>query len=203
MGREIYGKIRLLCSYHTCRSAAKCLVVGPGAPMDGRVNSLEAELHRELSEDKSEPTYHLCFRISPRSPSGINGRCFTSASQVLSKFLFWQTLRRILGNRVLRLTKMTTRSSVIPHFSDLLQRNNYSKNTLYSLSLLLHLPSSVELTLISISSPPHHQSCSYQITDLCAVRSSGVFSVLVLFGILTACDKTDYFLLKTLFSHGI
>lgn len=53
MGGEVYGKMRLLCSSHTCSSAATCLVGGPGAPVDGRVNSLEAELNRQRSEDKS------------------------------------------------------------------------------------------------------------------------------------------------------
>lgn len=40
-------------------------------------------------------------------------------------------------------------------------------------------------------------------TDLRPVKFEGVFSVLLLFDVSTACDKTDHFLLKTLSSHGI
>lgn len=115
MHREVYRKIWLLCSYHTCGSAAKCLVVSPAAWMNGRVSRLEAELDRELSADESEPTYHLSFHVLPWSPSDISGRCFTSALSNLEQEPLWRTLTwnltRILRNRVPRLTKITESSA--------------------------------------------------------------------------------------------
>lgn len=59
-----------------------------------------------------------------------------STSQILSKFLFGQTLiwnlTRILGNRACKLIKMTRGLSITPHFSDPFQSDRFWKfHTLY------------------------------------------------------------------------
>ena len=155
-GRVHGGVYEKMCSLTPCGAAAKCLVMALGAASLSRASVwAELDMSGGESEDKSDPTWRLCFRISPWNPSGISERCFISSSQIWGSFLFWPTLTwnltRILGNRGPGFKPGDNR--VIDHtmFSDL-QRHSYW-SSMCSLSPL-HFPRYAEPTLISTSSPP-------------------------------------------------
>lgn len=109
--------------------------------------------------DKSEPAHHLCFHSSPWSPSGIGRLCF---SQILSKILFWRGSNKDSEKQDVRLTKITTGSS-ITHFSGPLQSNSYWENVWFYLhffiSQVLLNPSDQHFI------PSHHQAALYQVTN--------------------------------------